>query len=55
MPASDSAIVSLQRQGGEAALRGAGVRCAMRGGAIRLSFHLYNTLDDVEAVADALA
>ena len=55
MSASDSAIVSLQRRGGEAALRGVGVRCAMRGGAIRLSFHLYNTLEDVSVVADALA
>ena len=55
LPASDSAIVSLQREGGERALRAAGVRCAMRGGAIRVSFHLYNTLDDVEAVAAALA
>ena len=54
MAPSDSAIVSLQHEGGEGDLRAAGVRCAMRGGAIRLSFHLYNTLADVEVVAGAL-
>ena len=52
---SNSAIVSLQRENGEQALRAAGVRCAMRGGAIRVSFPLYNTLAAVEVVAGALA
>lgn len=32
----------------------AGIRAAVRNGALRLSFHLYNTMDDVEAVARAL-
>ena len=38
----------------EARLAGAGIRAAVRNGALRLSFHLYNSLADVEAVAAAL-
>ncbi len=32
-----------------------GVRCAARGGNIRLSPHVYNTAADVDAALDALA
>lgn len=36
-------------------LASSGIRAAVRNGALRLAFHLYNSLDDVEAVARALA
>lgn len=51
---SDSAIVSLAVDGGPEALTSAGIRCAGRAGKVRLSFHLYNTLDDVDAALEAL-
>jgi selenocysteine lyase/cysteine desulfurase len=35
-------------------LRGAGVACSVRGGFVRLSFHLYNDETDVELAAGAL-
>lgn len=55
-PAGDSAIVSLDLDRGAAArLAAAGVRAAVRAGRTRLSFHLYNTADDVRLVLDALA
>ena len=30
------------------------VVCAQRGDGIRLSFHIYNTIDEIEAVTDIL-
>ena len=45
VPADDSA---------QSALREAGVSFALRAGQVRLSFHLYNTEDDVNRVADLL-
>jgi selenocysteine lyase/cysteine desulfurase len=36
-------------------LRGAGVKCSLREGNIRLSPHLYNTVDEIERVASLLA
>ena len=36
-------------------LAAAGVAGSLRAGAVRLSFHLYNTADDVDRVLDALA
>jgi selenocysteine lyase/cysteine desulfurase len=56
LPPGDSAIVSLDA-GEKAAERLArtGVRAAVRGGRLRLSFHVYNTLDDVRAAVAGLA
>jgi selenocysteine lyase/cysteine desulfurase len=39
---------------GYRALKGARVVCSMREGAIRLSPHLYNTVDEMERVVDVL-
>jgi selenocysteine lyase/cysteine desulfurase len=53
-----SSIVSLRVQDAEAAeiaLADMGVRCAARGGNIRLSPHVYNTIDDVDRAIDALS
>jgi selenocysteine lyase/cysteine desulfurase len=50
----DSAIVSVDVHDGAARLEQAGIRAAVRAGGLRLSFHLYNTTADVEAVLDAL-
>ncbi|WP_054049883.1 aminotransferase class V-fold PLP-dependent enzyme [Alloactinosynnema sp. L-07] len=47
----DSAIVSLDNADG---LADAGIRGALRAGRTRLSFHLYNTEDDVDRVLKAL-
>jgi selenocysteine lyase/cysteine desulfurase len=50
-----SAIVSLDLgDDGAARLEAAGVRCATRGGRVRLSFHLHNTADDVDRVLAAI-
>jgi len=54
MPPSDSAIVTVTADDGLARLGAAGVKAAVRAGAVRLSFHLYNTEADVDAVARAL-
>jgi selenocysteine lyase/cysteine desulfurase len=54
MDASNSAIVSIDTDGGEALAR-AGVVTAARAGRVRLSFHLYNTEEDVESAASCLA
>jgi selenocysteine lyase/cysteine desulfurase len=49
-----SAIVAVDRPGAAERLAAAGVVGSMRAGAVRLSFHLYNTTDDVARVLDAL-
>jgi cysteine desulfurase/selenocysteine lyase len=56
-PAHDSAIWCVRTPAVPAAfgrLREAGVTCALREGSIRLSPHLYNTVDEVERVAALL-
>jgi selenocysteine lyase/cysteine desulfurase len=55
-PAGDSAIVSLEADpgAGERMAR-AGIVGSVRAGRLRLAFHLYNTMDDVERAAEALA
>jgi selenocysteine lyase/cysteine desulfurase len=53
-PPSPSAIVSLDAPGARDRLERAGIRASVRGGAVRLSFHLYNTEADVDAVIAAL-
>jgi selenocysteine lyase/cysteine desulfurase len=49
-----SAIVSADLPGAEERLLAAGIRAAVRGGALRASFHLYNTESDVDAALSAL-
>jgi selenocysteine lyase/cysteine desulfurase len=50
----DSAIVSVGVEGAERRLAGTEVRAAVRAGALRTSWHLYNTIDDVERVLELL-
>jgi cysteine desulfurase / selenocysteine lyase len=53
-----ASIVSLRVQDAETAegaLATLGVRCAARGGNIRLSPHVYNTVDDIDRAFDALS
>ncbi len=51
----DSAIVSLDRPGAAVALDRAGIQAAVRGGRLRVSWHVYNTDRDVEIALDALS
>jgi selenocysteine lyase/cysteine desulfurase len=51
----DSAIVSIDRPGAEQALARAGIQAAVRGGRLRVSWHVYNTDRDVEIALRALA
>ncbi|MCJ0949983.1 aminotransferase class V-fold PLP-dependent enzyme [Rhodococcus sp. ARC_M8] len=53
-PVADSAILALDIPGATARLEAAGIRAAVRAGRIRVSFHIYNTTDDAEALVDAL-
>jgi selenocysteine lyase/cysteine desulfurase len=56
-PEPSSSIVSLRVQDAEAAERAlaeGGVRCAARGGNIRLSPHIYNTEADIDRAIEAL-
>ena len=56
MAPSGSAIVGLAVRGDVAAtLAAAGISAAMRAGRLRLSFHLNNTMDDVDRAVTALA
>jgi selenocysteine lyase/cysteine desulfurase len=53
-----ASIVSLRVQDAEAvetALAAVGVRCAARGGNIRLSPHVYNIVEDIDRAIDALS
>jgi selenocysteine lyase/cysteine desulfurase len=54
LPPADSAIVSTKLPGAEERLGRAGILAAVRGGALRASFHVYNTEDDVDAALSAL-
>ena len=54
LPPSPSAIVSLDAPGARERLGRAGIRASVRGGAVRLSLHLYNDEADVDAVIAAL-
>ncbi|TDD61764.1 aminotransferase class V-fold PLP-dependent enzyme [Kribbella antibiotica] len=54
LPPSNSAIVSVQRPGAEAAFAAAGIRAAVRDGKLRASFHVYSTRDDVHQALTAL-
>jgi len=52
---SNSAIVSVDVPEGADRLRRAGIVAALRGGRLRVSWHLYNTEADVDRALDALA
>jgi selenocysteine lyase/cysteine desulfurase len=54
LPARDSAIISLDSPNAIEKLKTAGVRTAIRAGKVRVSFHLYNTVEDVGLAASAL-
>ncbi|MBA2508567.1 MAG: aminotransferase class V-fold PLP-dependent enzyme [Nocardioidaceae bacterium] len=56
LPAGDSAIVSVATSGdvGGQLLR-AGVAASVRAGRLRLAFHVYNSADDADRAAEALA
>lgn len=54
LPATESAIVTVNTDAGLERLRAAGIKASIRAGAVRLSFHLHNTESDVDAVARAL-
>jgi selenocysteine lyase/cysteine desulfurase len=57
LPAAASPIVRIlvgDAEDAAARLREAGIACSVRGGSVRLSFHLYNDEDDVELAAAAL-
>ena len=55
MPPGGSAIVSVRVPGAGERLARAGLRTAQRAGGARLSFHLYNTEEDVDRALEALA
>jgi selenocysteine lyase/cysteine desulfurase len=55
MEPSNSAIVSIEREGSAQALAAAGLRVGGLTGAARVCFHLYNDEDDVDAVLQALS
>jgi selenocysteine lyase/cysteine desulfurase len=53
-PPGQSAIVTVTVPDAERRLAAAGVRAAVRAGRVRASFHLYNTVEDVELALAAL-
>ncbi|HEX5996661.1 MAG TPA: aminotransferase class V-fold PLP-dependent enzyme [Jiangellales bacterium] len=54
LPEADSAIVSVNIPGANERLAATGVRAAVRGGSVRVSFHLYTTEADVDLALQAL-
>ena len=54
LPQQDSAIVSIPIANASDKLARAGIRAAVRAGAVRVGFHLYNTDEDVDRLLDAL-
>ena len=52
---SNSAIVSLNQTGIDEKLQAAGVAASVRAGAASLSFHLYNTEEEVDSVLEIMA
>ncbi|MGC4940385.1 aminotransferase class V-fold PLP-dependent enzyme [Kribbella sp. DT2] len=51
----NSAIVSADVAGADAAFKAAGIRAAVRDGRLRASFHVYSTRADVQLALDALS
>ncbi len=54
LPPSNSAIVSVELPGAAERLEAAGIVAALRGGRLRCSWHLYNTVADVDALLDVV-
>jgi selenocysteine lyase/cysteine desulfurase len=54
VPPGDSAIVSADVPGAEERFAAAGIRAAVRGGRMRVSFHIYSTQADVDLALNAL-
>lgn len=54
LPQQNSAIVSIPAANATESLAHAGIRAAVRAGAVRVGFHLYNTENDVDRLLDAL-
>jgi selenocysteine lyase/cysteine desulfurase len=54
LPPGHSAIVSLDRPGAAERFARAGIRASVRGGGLRVAFHLYNTETDADAAVAAL-
>jgi selenocysteine lyase/cysteine desulfurase len=52
---ADSAIVRVEVAGAEERLAGSGIMTAVRAGRLRVSYHLYNTEADVDAILERLA
>jgi selenocysteine lyase/cysteine desulfurase len=55
LPPGGSAIISIDLPNAAERLARAGVTASVRAGRVRLSFHLYNTEEDVDLVVDALS
>ena len=55
LPQQNSAIVSIPTANASERLLRAGIRASIRAGAVRVGFGLYNTEDDLDRLADALA
>jgi selenocysteine lyase/cysteine desulfurase len=55
LPPSDSAIVSADSPQAEDAFARAGILASARAGRLRVSFHVYNTDEDVDAALNALS
>lgn len=54
LPAGDSAIVAAEHPGAVGTFESHGIRAVLRGGRMRVSFHIYNTEADVRLALDAL-
>lgn len=54
LPPAESAIVSIPIEHAAATLKEAGIRAAVRQGAARVAFHLYNTQEDVDRLLESL-
>lgn len=54
LPPGESAIVSTDVPDAERKLAAAGIRAAVRGGRVRVSFHVYTTAADVDRALEAL-
>jgi selenocysteine lyase/cysteine desulfurase len=54
LPAGNSAIVTIDAPDAAERLERAGIVVAMRGGSLRTSWHVYNTVEDVDRVVDVL-
>jgi selenocysteine lyase/cysteine desulfurase len=54
LPQQDSAIVSIPIADASEKLQRAGIRAAVRAGAVRVGFHVYNTENDLDRLLDVL-